>query len=158
MWKIFLIFYIGFCISVPFQAEACAFAFSDLMLHFKYKKILGHVGVHTTKDLSELTEQQLMDIFFLQNQRRKRRIVGIIKSYLSSRGESLARDFLEDIGLTIEAVHTLRMKGVRDVESLRILLEREELEQVLLEGYRLGGMRNRWVDVRKIENYLSSRE
>ena len=191
MLKIFFIFYIGFCIFVPFQALGEGFcgplAFGDLRLSSstvralnqlgvrdaeglrnldveglrmlseeplrdiyekgvgtiidkvgisrdKYVKGFNRSGVRPEANLLQLTERELMVILGYRPNRgewrgkSRQEVINIIKDYLSSRGLSLARDFLvEDVGLTYGKADALGKAGIYTEADLLQIKEWELL-------------------------------
>ena len=159
MWKIFLTLYIGVFIFLPLQALGEGLcepaAFGELKLSAATVRALNTVGVRGVRDLRDLTERRLRNILRdkkVGNSEARRNVVKSIKRYLSSRGQSLARDFLvDDVGLSVQAANDLGRKGIHDLEGLRKLTEQQ------LSGiFRKGNNASKRRYIKKIQEYLSS--
>ena len=127
------------------------FLVEDVDLSVKQSGAFGEAGVRTPGDLFQWTERKLSD--FLVGTMEQKDVITKIKRYLSSRGWSLAHDFLVDaVGLSFQAAGILNIRKIYNEADLFQLTERE-LES--MRNTRRGRIKRKEID--RIKDYLSAR-
>ena len=101
------------------------FLVDDIGFSTQTANVFSDFGIRTEADFLQLTKNDVWVIL-----QRKPTVADQnmekVENYLASKGQSLARDFLvSDVGLSVEAARALNKSGIRTVEDLHVLSERE---------------------------------